>query len=291
MVLRSTKQHSCSHYNAICRDWVAKHNRTTRNSVGNSSSKTGWISTPKQKKDDFEALFKRILKRKIKSAKNAKICWQITIAAWLQPLQYDLRDLAAKDNSITQAAAAPSNIHAAIPMRSASTNSRNAWNYAHRNNHCCKTHRRNQTTPAAPAAHTRYLSSPAAATLHGKTQGFVLRLPPHNTRHATFMQPFQCDLQAQIQETHGTTHTGTTIFAKHIEGTKRPQPHPPHTRGTFHRRLQPLYTEKHKVSCSGFLPTTHGMQPSCSHSNAICKHKFKKCMELRTQEQPFLQNT
>ena len=27
--------------------------------------------------------------------------------------------------------------------------------------------------------------------------------------------------------------------------------HPPHTRGTFHRRLKPLYTEKHKVSCSG----------------------------------------
>ena len=211
----------------------------------------------------------------------------------MQPLQYDFRDLAAKDNSITQAAAAPSNIHAAIPMRSASTNSRNAWNYAHRNNHCCKTHRRNQTTPAAPAAHTRYLSSPAAATLHGKTQGFVLRLPPHNTRHATFMQPFQCDLQPQLQETHRTTHTGTTIVAKHIEGTKRPQPHPPHTRGTFHRRLQPLYTEKHKVSCSGFLPTTHGMQQSCSHyhSNAICNHSFKKRMELRTQEQPLLQNT
>ena len=54
------------------------------------------------KKDDFEALFKRTFKRKIKSAKIAKICWQITIAAWMQPLQYDLRDLAAKDNSIAQ---------------------------------------------------------------------------------------------------------------------------------------------------------------------------------------------
>ena len=49
----------------------------------------------------------------------------------------------------------------------------------------CKTHRRNQfaheTTPAAPVAQTRYLSSPAAATLHGKTQGLVLRLPPQLT--------------------------------------------------------------------------------------------------------------
>ena len=74
----------------------------------------------------------------------------------------------------------------------------------------CKTYRKEpiatETTPAAPAAHRRYLSSPAAATLHGKTQGFVLRLPPHNTRHATFMQPFQCDLQPQLQAKHRTTH-------------------------------------------------------------------------------------
>ena len=111
-------------------------------------------------------------------------------------------------------------------------------------------------TAAAPAAQTRYLSSSPAATLHGKIQGFVLWLPPHNIAHATVMQPFQCDLQPQLQETHRITYAGTTILAKHIEGTKRPQPHPPHRRGTFHRRLQPLYTEKHKVSCFCFLPTT-----------------------------------
>ena len=78
----------------------------------------------------------------------------------------------------------------------------------------CRTQMRNQfateTVPAAPAAHTRYLSSPAAATLHGKTQGVVLRLPPHNIAHATFMQPFQCDLPPQLQETNRTTHTGIT---------------------------------------------------------------------------------
>ena len=79
---------------------------------------------------------------------------------------------------------------------------------------CCRTQRRNQRTAAATAAHTRYLSSPAAATLHGKTQGFLLRLPPHNTEHATFMQPFQCDLQPQLQETNRTTHTGTTTCCR-----------------------------------------------------------------------------
>ena len=44
----------------------------------------------------------------------------------MQPLQYDLRCSAAKDNSITHAAAAPNNLNAAIPMRSATTASRNA---------------------------------------------------------------------------------------------------------------------------------------------------------------------
>ena len=95
----------------------------------------------------------------------------------------------------------------------------------------CKTHRRNQTTPAAPAAHTRYLSSPPAASLHGKTQGFVLRLPPHNTEHATFMQPFQCDLQAQIQETQRTTQTGTTTRCKtHRRNQTTPAAPAAHTR-------------------------------------------------------------
>ena len=57
----------------------------------------------------------------------------------MQPLHYDLRDPDAKDTItivyITHAAAATSNLDAAIPMRFATTASRNAKNYAHRNNH------------------------------------------------------------------------------------------------------------------------------------------------------------
>ena len=58
----------------------------------------------------------------------------------------------------------------------------------------------------------------------------------------------------------------------------------------IHRRLQPLYTEKHKVSCSGFLPNTKPMQ----HHAAIPMRSgtsFKKRIELRAQEQALLQNT
>ena len=76
----------------------------------------------------------------------------------------------------------------------------------------CRTQRRNQfateTTPAATAARARYLSSPAAATLHGKMQGFVLRLPPQNLAHATFMQPL-CFAASRIANPHLSTHIAT----------------------------------------------------------------------------------
>ena len=74
----------------------------------------------------------------------------------------------------------------------------------------------------------------------------------------TINQPFQCNLQPEIQKPHRTTHTDTTTRCKthrrNNSRMKRPQPHPPHTRGTFHRRLQPLYTEKRKVSFSRLPP-------------------------------------
>ena len=63
--------------------------------------------------------------------------------------------------------------------------------------------------PSQPTANRRYLSSPAAATLHGKIQGFVLRLPPQNKAHATFMQPLQCVLQHLVANLHLSTHMAT----------------------------------------------------------------------------------
>ena len=43
----------------------------------------------------------------------------------MQPLQYDLQSSTAKENSITHAAATPSNLDAAITMRSAETEMQN----------------------------------------------------------------------------------------------------------------------------------------------------------------------
>ena len=117
------------------------------------------------------------------------------------------------------------------------------------------------------AAQRRYLSSPAAATLHGKTQGFVLRLPPQHKADATSCSHSNAICHHSFKNRIELRTQEQALVAKHIgdhrrnnSRMKRPQPQPPHRRGTFHRRLQPLYTEKRKVSCSRFLPNTKPMQ-------------------------------
>ena len=105
-----------------------------------------------------------------------------------------------------------------------------------------------------------------AGCSHFTRKNARFRAPASSPTHSpcNIMQQFQCNLQPGIQEPHRTTHTDTTTRCKthrrNNSRTKRPQPQPPHRRGSFHRRLQPLYTEKHKVSCSGFLPNTQPMQ-------------------------------
>ena len=103
-------------------------------------------------------------------------------------------------------------------------------------------------------------------TLHSSQSTLHTSHSTLHTSHFSLLIAFftlhtsHCNLQPEIQEPHGTTHTGTTTRCKthrrNNSRMKRPQPQPPHRRGTFHRRLQPLYTEKHKVWCSGFLPKT-----------------------------------
>ena len=68
---------------------------------------------------------KGFLEGKSLAPKWRKSADKITAAAFIQPLLYDLRDPAAKDNSITNAATARSNLDAAITMRSAKTELQN----------------------------------------------------------------------------------------------------------------------------------------------------------------------
>ena len=59
----------------------------------------------------------------------------------------------------------------------------------------------------------------------------------------------------------------------------------------IHRWLQPLYTEKTQGFVLRLPPQHKAHATSCSHSNAIWHHSFKKRIELRTQQQALLQNT
>ena len=98
---------------------------------------------------------------------------------------------------------------------------------------------------------------------HGKTQGFVLRLPPQNIAHATFMQPLQCDLQPQLQETHRTTPQEQPLVAKHIEGTNRVRNDRSRTRRT--------HEVPFIVACSHFTrKNTRFRSPASSPKHSPC---------------------
>ena len=210
----------------------------------------------------------------------------------------------------------PGNIHAAITIRFAVSCSKPAslytrgntrWQqssshsnaicnhrfkkriYAHRHNHSLQnTEEEPIASGTTAAAHTRYLSSPAATTLHGKitrsAPGSSPRQSPGNI-HASITLRFAASrIEPASLYTHGNTRwqqssshsnaISNNRFKKRRELRTQTQPlvaehrggpnasgataaaPAAHTRYTFHRRLQPLYTEKHKVSCSGFLPNT-----------------------------------
>ena len=137
---------------------------------------------------------------------------------------------------------------------------------------------------------TDEVSSSPAATSHVKTRGFVLRLPPHNIAHATFMQPFQCDLQPQLQETHRTTHTGTKILAKHIGGTNRVRNDRTRNRRTDEVPSIAAYSHFTRKNTRFRAPASSPQHSPCNIHAAItmrfAAHSFKKRIELRTQEQP-----
>ena len=148
-----------------------------------------------------------------------KICGQITVAAFMQPLQYDLRSRAAKDNSITNAATARSNLDAAITMRPAETELQNTIELRATASEIvapkpdldarAKKRRfwstflkdfleRKSLAPKWRKSADKSLSQPSCS--HSNTiyeiqlqETLVLRMQPQH--EATLTQPLQCDLQ------------------------------------------------------------------------------------------------
>ena len=137
----------------------------------------------------------------------------------MQPLQDDLRDPAAKDNSITNAATARSNLDAAITMRSAETDLQNTIELrataseivapkpedldarAKKDDFEALFKRileRKSLAPKWRKSANKSISQPSCS--HSKTiyeiqlqKTIVLRMQPQH--EATSTQPLQCDLQ------------------------------------------------------------------------------------------------
>ena len=213
---------------------VHNHNR-------NCSSKTG-SRRQSDKKTILKHFLKGILKGKLLAPKLRKSAEKITFAALMQPFQYDLRSSAAKDNSITHAAAAPSNLDAATTMRSAETELRNtielramASEIAAPKPDGSRRQSEKKTilkhflkgilkgkllAPKLRKSADKWLSQPGCS--HSNTiynlqlqKTIVLRMQPR--RQATLTQPLQCDLQAQIPKHPITTHT--QAHPKQLEAT------------------------------------------------------------------------
>ena len=236
----------------------------------------------------------------------------------MQPLQYYLRDPAAKDNSITHAAAARSNLDAAITLRSAETElelrvtaseiaapkpdldakatKRRFWSTSWKKIEkeklllpkLTKSADKSLSQPWCSHSNTIYNAQLQKTIVNACSRGtkqpwrshhnafcsmtWLTRMHRRTWQHqmTTIVQPFQCDLQPQIQETHRTTHTGKTTHCRTQRRnrltSKRSKTQPPHTRGTFHRRLQPLYTE---INTRFLAPASSPKQSPCNIHAAI----------------------
>ena len=187
------------------------------------------------------------------------------------PLQCVWQHHVAKTHLSTHMLTKHDNNHAAIALQSATRDSRNAQNYAHMSNHSLQV-TEEQPICARSQPHPPHTRGTYHRRLQETTQGFVLRLSPQSKAHATLMQPLRlaasrgkdaslyahgnktrqqscshctaiCNQRFKKRKEVLRTH-GQPLFAEHRGGTdsrsSRSQPHPPHTRDTFHRGLQPL---------------------------------------------------
>ena len=144
-----------------------------------------------------------------------------TLHCWLQPLYTEKTHCFVL--RLPPQKQAPRNTHAAIRMRFAAPRAHPCSHY----NAICIHSLQNteeeepigfETIQTAPAAHRRYPSSPAAATLR-----FALRLRPQNQPHATFMQPLQCDLHPIID--HDNNHAAIKRVYFYVMSSLTPQSH------------------------------------------------------------------
>ena len=157
-----------------------------------------------------------------------KICWQITVAAFMQQLQYDLRSPAAKDNSITNAATARRNLDATIYREGTILDLQITMEFHQQliHQHHLQSHLQCGNDPTV-ANHNGILS-----TTHAR-----------KTVETPFTMRNRSDHDPRISENDPTTHETVS--------------HPSHRRGRSSTFGDGLCMEKHRLSCICYLSKTH----------------------------------
>ena len=165
----------------------------------------------------------------------------------MQPFQCDLQPQIPKHPITTHAQAHPKQLEATVTMRQ----------------------KKSKPTAAATAAHRRYLSSPAAATLHEKTQKVSCSSFLPNKPRATFMQPLQCVSQHHVANLHVSTHMATPDDNNHAAIPMRSATTDSKTSHNYARTSTPKATWSHRY-------------------NAAKKKQTDRSRNHRTQEVPFI---
>ena len=213
-----------------------------------------------KKKDDFETLFKRIFRKKITSAKMEKIYWQISVAAFMQPLQYDLKSPAAKDNSITNAATARSNLDTAIYIAGTILQLQSTmefhWQLIRQQHLQSHLHWGNDPRVANHNAIPSATRPPAtlATPFTMRERSYSCKSQWNSVDHTCTKNSWHPIYNAEpirewseddpnISENDPTTHETVS--------------HPSHRKGRSSRFGDALCMEKHRVSCICYLSKTH----------------------------------
>ena len=212
-----------------------------------------------EKKTILKHFLNGILKGKLLAPKLRKSADKSLSQPWCSHSNTIYKIQLQKTIVLRMEAAAPSNLDAATTMRSADTELRNT-----------KALRATASENAAPkldfgakAKQNTILKHFLKGILQGKllasakiekSAGKSLSQPWCSHSNTIYKIQLQKTIVLRMQPRHQATLTRCRTQRRNTLRSERPQPQPPHTRGTFHRRLRPLYTQKYKVSCSASSP-------------------------------------
>ena len=182
-----------------------------------------------------------------------KICQQITVAAFMQPFQYDLRSPAAKDNSITNAATARRNLDATIYREGTILDLQITMEF-----HRQLIHQHHLQS------HLQWGNDPRVAN-HNAIPSATHPPAPLATPFTMRERSYSCKSQWNSVDHTCTKNSWNPIYnAEPIRDQSEDDPtthetvsHPSHRRGRSSTFGDGLCMEKHRLSCICYLSKTH----------------------------------